>query len=250
MRLENFYEEYSTKEHWERFWTGIQPTSDFKPCYHRLLRKILPPNKSWTAFEVGCVPGNYLMYFYTHYGYKPSGIDYSDRTEEVRNYFEKQGIKAEIHKQDFFTFKTRKKYNLVYSNGFVEHFGNPELVFKKHLDLLAKGGYLIISLPNFRNMQYYLHSIFDSRTLKTHNFSVMEPDLWRKLAEKYGLKIHYCNYYETFNFWVVNKSLMLKPFVKMAGFANKALHFILKLAGLKYIPNKQLSPNIVLVAQK
>lgn len=250
MRFKKFYEEYSTKENWEHFWTGIRPTSDFKPYYHRLMQKILPPNKKWIAFEVGCVPGNYLMYFYTQYGYKPSGIDYSDRTKEVRHYFEKQGIPADIHKQDFFTFKTRKKYNLVFSNGFVEHFGNPELVFKKHFDLLAKGGYLIISLPNFRNLQYYLHNIFDSRTLKTHNFSVMKPSLWRKLAEKYGLKIHYCNYHETFSFWVVNKSPVLRPLVKMAELANRAVRFILKRTGLINIPNKQFSPNIVLVAQK
>src|SRR5574341_79203 len=101
MRFKKLHEEYSTKEHWEHFWTGIKPKNNFKPFYHELLRRILPLNKNWSAFEVGCVPGNYLMYFHTNYGYKPAGIDYSDRTEEMKTYFKKQGISAEIYKEYF-----------------------------------------------------------------------------------------------------------------------------------------------------
>lgn len=246
MDIENF----STKEHWEYFWTEIKPSKNFRPHYHRLIKKILPINNKWTAFEIGCVPGNYLMYFYEKYGYKPAGIDYSEKTSELKNYFKEKGTEAEIYNQDFFTFKPVKQYDVVFSNGFVEHFGNPELVFKKHLDLLAKGGFLIISLPNFRNLQYYLHSILDSRTLKTHNFKVMKPGLWKKLAEENNLKVYYCNYYETFNFWVVNKSKFLRPLIKITELANKAIHFGLRITGLLNIPNKQLSPNIILIAQK
>jgi len=242
-------QEYSTKEHWKSFWTGVKPAENFKSHYYRLISKILKPNKQWTAFEIGCVPGNYLMYFNKNYGYKPAGIDYSDKTEQVRKYFEEQGIRAEIYNQDFFAFKPRKKYNVVLSNGFVEHFGNPENVFERHVQLLKKGGFLIISLPNFRNLQYYLHSIFDSRTLKTHNFEVMEPELWRKLAEKHKLRIIYCNYYETFNFWVVNKSTWLRPIIKITELANIAIHAVLKRTAPN-IPNKYLSPNIILIAQK
>ncbi len=242
--------EYSTKEHWEKFWTGIQYKKNFKAHYHPLIKKLLPKNNNWTCFEIGCVPGNFLMYFYQQFGYKPAGIDYSDNIDMVRQYFKKQRVPIELYKQDFFEFQPRKKYNVVISTGFVEHFSNPELVFKKHFDLVAENGWLIISMPNFRNIQYYLHKIFDSKTLKTHNFEVMYPSLWRTLAQKNSMKIHYCDYYETFGFWIINKSALLRPLFKTIAFLTSATRFSLKKLGLMNMTNKYLSPHIILIAQK
>jgi len=250
MLAKNNNQEYSTKEHWEEFWKGIELRKNYKPSHHFLLSKLLQKNEKWKCFEIGCVPGKHLLYFYENYGYKPTGIDFSERIESVREYFRKENIPVELHKGDFFEFKTDKKYNVVVSHGFVEHFGNPELMFKKHIDLLAKGGFLIISMPNFRNLQYYIHNLFDWKTLKTHNFDVMRPELWRKLAEKNKLKIHYCNYFETFDYWVNNQALILKPFTKTALFAARALRFLLKRLKLNNIPNKYISPHILLIAQK
>ncbi len=241
---------YSTKRHWERIWENTKPEEEFIPSYHPLIASLLPKNEKWACFEAGCIPGRYLMYFHKQFGYKPTGVDFSDKTGLAKEYFKRKNIKAEIYKSDFFKFNTKKKYNLVASHGFVEHFGEPELVFKKHWNLLADKGFLIITLPNFRYLQYYLHKIFDSRTLKTHNFDVMYPDLWRKLAQKHKMKIHYCDYYETFDFWIVRRSLWLKPFIKAAGLTTGATRFLLKRTGLSDVPNKYLSPNILLIAQK
>ncbi len=241
---------YSTKEHWEKFWAGIGPNKRFKPHYYPLIKSLLPSNEKWTCFEVGCVPGNYLKFFHEHFKYRPAGIDYSDRIELVKQYFAGLKIPIELYNKDFFEFKPKKQYNVVISNGFVEHFGNPEFVFRKHLNLVAKGGWLIVSLPNFCNTQYYLHNLLDAETLKTHNLDTMNPKLWRRLAEKNKMKISYCDYYETYDFWIINKSPLMKPIVLAIRVASRAIRFMLKITGVLNIPNKYLSPHIVLIAQK
>lgn len=243
-------EKYSSKEHWEAFWEESKPKEGFIPPYHALFERHLKKNRKWTCFEIGCVPGNYLMYFHQNYGYQPAGIDYSEKIKAVRKYFAGQRIPVELYNDDFFKFKPVKKYNVVYSIGFVEHFGDPEKVFKRHVDLLATNGFLIISMPNFRNLQYYLHKIFDAETLKTHNFEVMHPELWKRLAEKHSLKILYCDYFETFDYWVVNRKLWLRPFTGAAKFAAKMVRFILRNTGTLYIPNRYTSPHILLIAKR
>ena len=73
--------------------------------------------------------GNYMVYINKEFGYRVDGLDYSDNMEYVRANLSYNGIQdAELFKADFFELVPAKKYDLVFSGGFAEHFDDHELV--------------------------------------------------------------------------------------------------------------------------
>src|SRR6516164_5913304 len=126
---------------------------DIDPRFHGILSKYLEFNREKTVFEVGCYPGRFLLYFHKQFGYKPSGIDYIDKTKEIELYFKKYQVDyGEIYCQDIFEFAGTKKYDVVYSLGFIEHFRDFNEIIKTHENCLKEDGILIIGLPNFNNL--------------------------------------------------------------------------------------------------
>lgn len=64
-----------------------------------------------------------MIYLNKEYGYRVSGIDYSKHMDYVRKNLRNNGIDdAELFNADLFQFNPDKKYNVVFSSGFVEHF--------------------------------------------------------------------------------------------------------------------------------
>ena len=75
------------------------------------------------------------------------------------------------------------------------------MAIDRHLDLLAAKGTLVISTPNFRYLQYYLHRYLDFENLQRHVLAAMDLRAWRKQLETAGLQIVWQGYYRTADFW-------------------------------------------------
>jgi len=108
-----------------------------------------------SCFEVGCYPGSYLLYLCKTFGYVANGID---QTPFVRSrlpaYFEEHGVEVDqLWHDDFMILQTDRKFDVVCSFGFLEHFRNFGEIIERHMSLVATGGLLIISCPNFRGLQ-------------------------------------------------------------------------------------------------
>jgi hypothetical protein len=89
---------------------------------------------------------------------------------------------------DFFTYKSNRKYDFVASFGFIEHFEDTRDVIKRHVDLMVMGGKLLITLPNFRGLNGLINKIFDPAHLNMHNTRCMDLNLLRKIAHELGLE--------------------------------------------------------------
>ncbi len=191
------------KVFWEGSWSKFVPQKVEKVMYMDLFEKFLKPNNFAECIEIGCFPGNFLIYFHKRFGYRIYGIDYFDKMELLKRNFQLNGVNEfMLYQEDFLRWETPKKFDFVFSNGFVEHFQNYEEILDKHIGLLKDGGIVFIAIPNFRYLQFFLHKFFDAENLREHNLKVMRPSVLNNFFLKRNLRINYLGYYGGLGFWV------------------------------------------------
>jgi len=217
--------------------------------FARLFDKYLVKTSARNAriIEIGCVPGVYLGYLAKRFGYFPEGIDYVKDCKQtvektLRNFNLTESI---IYEEDFLKWKPEKKYDLVCSFGFVEHFGDPDTIFAKHIDLLTNGGMLIIEYPNFNYGQKILHSFLDRENLSRHNMTIMNLDYLDKIKDKFNLDVMFAGYYGgLFDFWWENATpSIVQRLVRLC------LRYIAAILNKIPFNNRYFSPYIVLIAK-
>lgn len=218
-------------------------TSDME--FREILFKHLEINKG-TALEVGCVPGTFLAYICKNFGYFPEGINFDKDTRKItsKTLLDYGLDKFKIYVGDFNKWKPKKKYDLVCSFGFVEHFDNPKEIIKKHVDLLKKGGKLIIEIPNFGGLNGFLHKLVDKENLDRHNTQIMNLDFFKEVVEQNNLNINYLGYYGSWHFQWGNRNPNIFQYVLYAG-----LKSISKLT-IHFKMRNKLSNYIVFIAEK
>lgn len=232
-------------EFWEK--RQINSNSNNKNItFSNLFKKYLKINNNYKCIEIGCAPGRFLAYFNKNFRYQIYGIDFVDKNI-TNKYLEASGVNEfTIYQENFENFTTTMSFDVVCSFGFIEHFNNYKSIFERHVDLLQNDGILIVEIPNFKYFQYVLRKYFDKEILIKHNLDIMEIKVLKQLADNAGLKILHLNYYHTMGFWIDNpsKNIFKKYFGYGICILFKLINFFVK------IPNKYLSPYIVLVAQK
>ncbi len=191
----------TNKTHWNNQWKSIKPKflteADFHTLFTSVFKKYLPYNPDFTCLEVGCVPGNLLIEFHRIFGYKIYGVDYSDKIGLFRKNMQVNNIKNyKVYKADILKFKSQLKFDVVSSFGLIEHFVDPSPYIIKMFSLVKKGGYFVIHLPNFRNIQYLIHLLSDKKLFETHYLEFMDADKLEILVAKIcRVKTLYAGYY-------------------------------------------------------
>jgi hypothetical protein len=98
-------------------------------------------------------------------------------------------------KADFTQYHSDKRYDLVTSFGFVEHFEDYKDIIERHCSLVDNGGYLLITAPNYaKGLRHKLAKTYNPGKFKTHNIDSMNPKIWENICIKNGFKIVYCGY--------------------------------------------------------
>jgi SAM-dependent methyltransferase len=169
-------------------------------------QRYLPKAQGAKVLEVGSAPGRHLVILNQTFGFIPYGVEYSESGVELnRELFTLHNINPDnvIH-ADFLSTEFHERYkgyfDIVVSRGFIEHFTDVEDVIEKHIDLLAKGGYLIVSIPNLRGANYILMRLFHRELIPMHNLDIMQKDKFSKLFDREGLLTLFCDYYGVFDF--------------------------------------------------
>ena len=168
-----------------------------------ILKNHLPDMKGARMLEVGSAPGTSLVTFNHKLGCMPFGIDYSEHGVETnRQVFIANNLNPDnvIH-ADFFSDEFHNRYkesfDMVYSGGFIEHFDNARDVVDKHVSLLARGGHLVILIPNLRGINHLILKLFYKELLDIHNLSIMRKTEFAKLFDHESLTPLFCDYYGT-----------------------------------------------------
>ncbi len=166
------------------------------------LERFLPARQG-SALEIGCFPGRYLP-LVGRKGYTLSGIDRTPRVAELPSWLTGLGCKVgKFYQADFCAWQAESRYDAVISFGFVEHFTNWDEIFVKHCSLVAPGGVLLVTFPNFGGMaQKYLHAWLDAQNLSLHWQEAMRIARYREICARQGFEIVFSGYWGGFDFWL------------------------------------------------
>lgn len=206
--------------HWAEVSKRRQGTTSHKSRFGKLLGPLAPlalenysEHHVWNVLlprylktkgkvlEVGCAPGRYLIRLNKQFGLEPYGVDYEQSgVDETRRNFERAKLDASyiIH-ADFFSTEFQAKYqesfDVVFSNGFIEHFPNPREVVRLHSDLVKPGGQLIVMIPALRGVNYLIHRLVNVDVLRIHNTEIMTAKTFTDLFPQ----AEYCGHYGSFD---------------------------------------------------
>ncbi len=234
------------RNYWNAVWEKLPPVTLYDgPAYeyHSVLSGFLGKSGGGDAIEIGCATANYMIYLNKEFGYRVDGIDYSNNMEYVRANLSYNGIPhANLFRQDFFEFPPPKKYDLVFSAGFVEHFDDYELVLRKHAEWAKPGGLVVIIVPNLTHIHKLLCGWFAPDTLRVHRFALMHRHVMRQTLEKAGLQVLHCEYQKTFRPTYELPTIM--------DFFARAVGKFLRISGLADIGNRFGSPYLISVSRK
>ena len=202
---ENLKNNLADQEYWDSGYAGYKLTENLQDdIITRWLGKHVKSTTQGTCIEIGCFPGRYLT-FLGRKGYELNGVDITPRVAtEFPAWLKSLGYKTgAFSHSDFFKFNPEKKFDIVCSFGFIEHFNNWEEVFVKHLSMVKEGGMLIIETPNFRGaVQRFIHYFLDYKNYKRHYVPAMNPAKWARICKKHGFKVIESGYLGEFQFWV------------------------------------------------
>lgn len=245
--------ELSDKPHWQaRFRNVLYEVKS--SCYERYFKNYLPVDSSKTCIEIGVVPGNHLIYLAKFHKYRPVGLDYVDDIGFVGDNLIFNGISEfELIKEDFLEWNPEKKYDIVCSFGFVEHFENYEEVIKKHMDIVKEGGYLVISVPYLKYFQFLLRKIFYKKEhlekiLSIHNLEIMN------LKKLENVIISNNHFEKLFSGYICEMTIWFKPIDPFIKPNRKSMLRVLKLFEKQVnkvgFSSRFISPAIMVIFQK
>jgi len=148
------------------------------------------------VIELGCGPGIMSLKIKKTHGGSLTLVDQAKSALIKANYMSKKILKAKEQKdiyylnKDFFKMDNYKKYDLVHSQGLIEHFELDKII-KRHADFVKKGGYVLIIAPRdslmYRFMRKIIEKLYDGWPF---GFEVpVNSEKVRKVIEENGLTV-------------------------------------------------------------
>lgn len=161
------------------------------------------PHGTGECLEVGICPGRYTKAIASK-GYTINGIDNSESISELSKFLNKSSIPVnEMICSDFLSYEFDRKFDVVASLGFIEHFKSWRQVIRKMSALVKTGGYFVCEVPNFRSpIQFALREELDKKNLNRHNLESMNLDIWKNILISENFSISHLGAFGGFDFWV------------------------------------------------
>jgi SAM-dependent methyltransferase len=228
----------TNREFWRTYWADFEPgiVADvgFSDLFDRL------PGRASKFIEIGGFPGKFSVYFNKFKGYDVTLLDfYIDsaiiKLEKINSL--KPGTIKTIE-ADFFSFKSETKYDIVFSSGFVEHFEDTKDILRRHYDLLAPGGILFVTMPNFRGLNGLVQRLLHRSNFDAHNTSAMNIKLIRKYCLELG--------HNPEIFYYGRPCLWIEPKAKVSPVIRKLARMLSIVISRIPAKNRILSPHIVI----
>lgn len=183
------------KQIWDSRWSKdtnfvINKEFSFDNIISNYLDSILKNERIKTCIEIGAAPGRWLSYIKKRRpDIKITALEYSEiGIEKIKQCFKFHNITDyEIIEGDFLELELNKKFDLIISIGFIEHFEDEVLrrVVSKHFGCLNSDGILFLDIPNFRGINYLLQYFFDKSLLDQHNINLMSKNILKSIIEPF-----------------------------------------------------------------
>lgn len=240
------------EQYWTEYWEKSGKKGLDRFLFQEVVNDIIPELKSngsnMNYLEIGGAPGDVMVYFATRYGCKVSCVDFVAKNiimEKMDDY----GIENyEIFSEDFLTWESEKKYNIVASYGFIEHFSNYREIVKKHVQAAENEGYVIISMPNIRKANWLMYRLFNKKSLDGVNLEAIDLQGLQKLLKDEGCQILEARYWLT-NFFMFNNEYPLLKKHKVIQRIFTAIQNVMIKTHTHNIPNSWFSPYMICIAR-
>ncbi len=184
---------------WNIFWKTESINSIGMKYHHYIIFKIYKnfldnfKLKKPSILEIGCGSGEITARILKRYGGSAILVDNSEEAVKIaKNNFRKHKLKAKVILTDIFNFYTKKKFDLVHSEGLIEHFKGEKQneLIKIHKKYVKKDGIVIISVPRpswyYKLWRFYL----EKRDKWHYGFEKpMDEKKLKLLLERNGLKV-------------------------------------------------------------
>lgn len=241
---QNYWEGYYEKTIVEKE-NIIRICSQYDPYWDKLINacKYKPSN----IIEIGGYPGRYLAYISSKYQLKPCCLDFNVDTSKLKESFKCMGVSEyDVIQSDFEKYSSDKKYDLLFSHGFIEHFNNYDSILDKHAALLNEGGSLMVTVPNKKNFRYLYGWLLDRKNLRLHNTKCMKKKVFMDFVKRNNLELVDFAYYGGFPY-AVHQELNI---VQRAAYAVLKRFFKAVNPFLSKHPNKYTCSLLICIARK
>jgi 2-polyprenyl-3-methyl-5-hydroxy-6-metoxy-1,4-benzoquinol methylase len=180
--------EKTTLEYWDQAWSKpprLSLPSRFNLSIRNAKRLLGNHVKPGMCFlEIGCAPGKMLAWVSFALKARVAGIDYSKRgIMYAQQIFHTVGLEGDLRCEDIFhtTFKPGT-FDIVYSNGVIEHFNDAREIVRQHVLLLKPYGKALIVIPKLSGPWQKLTRWLAPDILSMHNLALMNPISLKEVA--------------------------------------------------------------------
>ncbi len=229
-------------------------------CFHTFLSGVMAGQRGQRVIEVGCANSVWLPYFASEHGCSVAGLDYSTAgCASAQALLTAAGVEGKIFHGDIWAPPTEllESFDLVFTNGLIEHFEPTEHILTALSKLLRPGGMMITIVPNMVGWTGQVQKHLNRQVFDIHVPIGLE-DI-QTAHQRAGLTPLQVGYLCSINFGVVNldnpaNSMPLRFMKKIALNAliglSALVWWIEDHSPLRLLPNKLISPYIACVAKK
>ncbi|MFT3714304.1 MAG: class I SAM-dependent methyltransferase [Archangium sp.] len=185
----------TTQSQWDDYWKGTKLPLEVRRGANRADDAILEiierhvPLESASVVEVGGAPGQFLAYFAAKHHVTPHVLDYSEiGCAKTTENFRLLGHGVTVHQRDLFADPLPGPFDLVFSLGLIEHFGDLNAVVARHVAMVRPGGWLVIGCPNFTGVNHWFMKRLAPALLAEHNLATMHEMSWDGFERELSLR--------------------------------------------------------------
>ena len=240
--------ELTNESYWSKYWKSKPNldastiTQDF--LFHDVLEKHIPRKRDMSFLEVGGYPGLWAIYFEKYWSANASLLDRYVDLDVIKNLHEKNQVNnIDIIEGDVFELTPTKKFDVVMSAGFIEHFYNVSDVVDKHIKYLKKDGTLILTVPNFLGLNGSVQKYLDRPTYDTHFMETMYDNRLRKILLEKNMEVRCIRYYGKFGVWLEDINNQPRWLRRSIYLANLIGRFLIR------FESRMFSPYLIAVAK-
>ncbi len=209
----------TNKIYWDNLWienktssvlnpnNKIHPNTFVNKQFHDFFRQVFAITETTGSelLEIGCARSQWLPYFVKEFGFKVSGIDYSEiGCQQASEILSKEGVNGKIVCADFFKppKSMAEAFDVVISFGVAEHFQNTETCITAFSQFLKPGGLLITFIPNITGLIGWIQKLINRPIFDIH--MPLDKLTLQQAHKTSDVRIVDCNYFISFNFGICN----------------------------------------------